>query len=125
MWAQRLPDGRYAMVGIYQSTEPDGRRFPLVVSASDDGVRFDSDVLAITTEVPIHRYPDAWPLDHKDSGNAYVRGVVEHNPQPPGDHVWLADSSNKEDIWVARVPTDITGRVIGTQRRHPSDHGNF
>jgi hypothetical protein len=116
VWGQSLPDGadhNYAIIGNFQTTEPDGRRFPLVISTSDDGIEFNGEALTIDGETPIHRYADVWPQDHKDGGGAqYIRGIVEGNPRPD-DATWLTYSSNKEDIWVARVPNQISGQVDG------------
>ncbi len=116
VWGQALPDGAshaYALIGNFQSTEPDGRRWPLVISTSEDGIEFDGDALVIDGETPIQRYPDVSPQDHKDAGGAqYIRGIVEGNPRPT-DATWLTYSSNKEDIWVARVPNAVTGQVTG------------
>ncbi len=113
VWGQRLPDGRYALVGNFQSTRPDGRRTPLVVSTSQDGINFDGDVLVIAGDLPMSRYPDVWPVDHKDMGLQYVRGITPGNGDPADGAMWVTFSSNKEDIWLARVPHTIRGSVQG------------
>ena len=116
IWGQKLEDGTYGVFGDYQGSEPDGRRFPLIVSTGSDGIEFDGTPLVIDGETPIMRYPNTAPTDNKDGGGAqYVRGIVEGNPRPD-DATWLTYSSNKEDIWVARVPTGITGTVDGPVR---------
>jgi hypothetical protein len=50
--------------------------------------------------------------ENKDGGGAqYVRGIVPGNGTPPDGAIWLTYSSNKEDIWVSRVPVPIKGTV--------------
>ena len=49
--------------------------------------------------------------DDKNAGPQYIRGISPGNGDPAGSDMWLAYSMNKEDIWVARVPTPITGTV--------------
>src|SRR5205085_3995940 len=36
------------------------------------------------------------------------RGIEEGNGNPPGDHLWMTYSMNKEDIWVTRTPVPLT-----------------
>jgi hypothetical protein len=49
----------------------------------------------------------------KDFGLQYVRGISEGNGDPPGSDMWVTYSSNKEDIWVSRVPVPIRDEVKG------------
>ncbi|MBP7142700.1 MAG: hypothetical protein KBA71_12385 [Opitutaceae bacterium] len=106
-WLQHTPDDRYALF-----FNPTGRlRHPLAVATSSDGISF-GDLLAVHGELPDQRFGGAF----KNMGPQYVRGIVEGNGMPP-DHrnaAWITYSVNKEDIWVARVPSPITGRVTGT-----------
>jgi hypothetical protein len=103
-WLQRTPDDRYAL--FFNPTQR--LRHPLAVATSADGTSF-GDLLAVHGELPDQRFGGAY----KNMGPQYVRGIVEGNGLPP-DHrhaVWITYSVNKEDIWVARVPSPITGKV--------------
>jgi len=104
VWAQRTPDGRYAMVYNPQCPPPDAR-FPLVVTASDDGVTF-CDMRVVHGEVPPRRYIG----QGKDMGPQYVRGVAEWAGDAPTidkSAFWVIYSLSKEDIWVSRIPVPI------------------
>jgi hypothetical protein len=49
---------------------------------------------------------------NKDGGGAqYVRGIIPGNGTPPDGALWLTYSSNKEDLFVTRVPVPIKGTV--------------
>lgn len=103
-WLQRTSEGRYALV-----FNPTNRlRHPLALTLSDDGEHF-SNLLAVHGELPDQRFGGAY----KNLGPQYVRGIVEGNGTPPdADRAFrLAYSVNKEDIWVARVPTPIRATV--------------
>jgi hypothetical protein len=65
--------------------------------------------------MPPQRYENA-AGDDKNSGPQYVRGVCPGNGDPPGTDLWLTYSMNKEDIWMACVPTPIVGRVTNDVR---------
>jgi hypothetical protein len=100
-WAQRTPDGRYAMV--YPPAR--GNRFPMAVTTSDDGITF-SNMRLVHADVPPQRYEGKW----KDMGPQYLRGVAEW----AGDAatidpsaIWVVYSLSKEDIWVSRIPVPI------------------
>lgn len=100
-WAQRTPDGRYAMV--YPPTK--GNRFPMVVTTSDDGITFEN-MRLIHGEVPPQRYQGV----SKDMGPQYLRGVAEW----AGDArtidksaIWVVYSVSKENIWVSRIPVPV------------------
>jgi hypothetical protein len=43
----------------------------------------------------------------------YVRGISEGDGDPPGSDLWLTYSSNKEDIWVSRIPVPIRHKIEG------------
>lgn len=103
-WVQRTDDGRYALVYNHSATRRN--RFPLVVMTSDDCHAFDN-ILVVHGEAPPLRY-QGW---HKNLGPQYVRGIAEGNGNPPGDHLWLTYSVNKEDIWVTRVRVPVSGCV--------------
>ena len=104
IWGQKTEDGRYAIVYDHSATRRN--RFPLVAVSGDDGYAFDN-LLYLHAEVPLMRYRGV----NKARGPQYIRGIMPGNGNPPGDHMWLTYSSNKEDIWVARVRTPIEGAV--------------
>jgi hypothetical protein len=108
-WLQRTADGKYALV--FNPT--DRLRHPLAVLTSPDAENFDH-LLAIHGELPDQRYGGGY----KNLGPQYVRGIVEGNGTPldAARAFWLTYSVNKEDIWVARVPTPITATVDGPVR---------
>ncbi|MDZ7372684.1 MAG: exo-alpha-sialidase [candidate division KSB1 bacterium] len=108
VWGQRTDDGRYALVYNHSATRRN--RFPLVVLTSDDGHLFDR-MLCAVGEVPPMRYQGL----NKNLGPQYVRGIVEGNGNPPGDHLWVAYSMNKEDIWVSRLHVPITDQAPHVQ----------
>ena len=112
VWGTRTEDGRYAFVGCTPG-KPGGdlhRRWPLAVTTSRDGLTFDTPYLVIAGDMPPQRYENA-AGDDKNSGPQYVRGISPSNGDPPGTDLWLTYSMNKEDIWVACVPTPIMGQV--------------
>ena len=104
IWGQRTEDGRYALVYDHSATKRN--RFPLVAVSGDDGYAFD-DILNIHAEVPPMRFRGA----NKSLGPQYIRGILPVNGNPPGDHMWLTYSGNKEDLWVARVRVPMLGSV--------------
>ena len=117
VWGTRTEDGRYAFVGCTPG-KPGGdlhRRWPLAVTTSRDGLTFDTPYLVIAGDMPPQRYENAVG-DDKNSGPQYVRGICPGNGDPPGTDLWLTYSMNKEDIWVARVPTPIQGQVTSDVR---------
>jgi hypothetical protein len=95
-------DGRFALF-----LNPTNRlRFPLAVMTSDDCERF-AQLLTVHSETPDQRFAG----NFKNLGPQYVRAIAEGNGTPP-DHAraaWVTYSVNKEDIWIARVPTPIVG----------------
>ena len=104
-WAQRTPDGRYAMVYIPQRH----RRFPMAVTTSDDGVTF-RDMRVIHGEVPPQRYAG----EAKGGGPQYLRGVAEWAGDAASldqNSIWVIYSVNKEDIWVSRIPVPIVAET--------------
>jgi hypothetical protein len=103
-WAQKTEDGRYALVHNQSPTRRN--RYPMTVISSDDGHLFD-DMLCLRGEVPAKRYQGL----HKNTGPQYYRGIIEGNGNPPGEDMWVSYSVNKEDIWIARVNTPISGTV--------------
>ncbi len=103
-WGQRTEDGRYALV--YNPADFGSHRWPLAIVTGDDGIVF-SNMLLINGEVPPRRYYGG----SKDFGMQYVRGISEGNGDPPGSDLWLAYSSNKEDMWISRVPVPVRDRV--------------
>ncbi len=104
LWGQRTDDGRYAMV--YNHTWVRGQRFPMVVMTGEDGHEYDN-MLCLQGEVPPMRYKGR----HKVWGPQYIRGIMEGNGNPPGEHLWNVYSMNKEDIWITRTRVPVTGMV--------------
>ena len=101
-WAQRTPDGRYAMV---YPPSTSGNRFPMVLTTSDDGITF-SNMRVVHADVPPQRYEGKW----KDMGPQYLRGVAEwagDTPTIDKSAIWVVYSVSKEDIWVSRIPVPI------------------
>jgi hypothetical protein len=101
VWSQRTADGRFALV--YNPSR--SNRYPLVATASEDGVNFH-DMCLIQGELPIQRYAGL----HRSIGPQYVRGISHWaNDGSRSENVmWLVYSMNKEDIWVSRVPLPLT-----------------
>ena len=104
VWAQRTEDGRYALVYNHSATYRN--RFPLAVMTSDDCHSFDN-LLCLHGELPPIRYQGI----HKAIGLQYIRGIMQGNGDPPGNHMWITYSMNKDDIWVARTKVPITPTV--------------
>ena len=106
LWGQRTSDGLYALV--YNPVGDPTWRHPLSVTTSEDGINFNTYFLNVYSETPPTRYGGG----NKDGGGGqYVRGISDNNPSPPDGALWLTTSSNKEDIFVTRVPVPITGIV--------------
>ncbi|QDH81501.1 six-hairpin glycosidase [Echinicola soli] len=103
IWGQRTSDGAY--VTVYNPSE---YRWPLAVSTSKDGIDY-TDLLLVHGEITSMRYGG----NYKSYGPQYVRGILEGNGTPPDGEMWLTYSVNKEDIWVASVPTPITAEAAG------------
>jgi len=105
LWAQRTPDGRYAMIYIPQQDH----RYPMAVTTSDDGITF-RDMRVIHGEVPPQRYEGR----AKDIGPQYLRGISEWGGDAPSldkNSIWTIYSVNKEDIWVSRIPVPIVAEA--------------
>ncbi|HNQ90088.1 MAG TPA: hypothetical protein PKM73_15840 [Verrucomicrobiota bacterium] len=114
VWGERTSDGRYALIGC--ASHGDGqRRWPLAAAISEDGLHFNTPFLVIAGDMPPQRYEND-PGDDKNCGPQYVRGITPGNGDPPGTDLWLTYSMNKEDIWVASVPTPIVGQVTNDVR---------
>lgn len=101
-WGQRTADGRYALV--YNPTTDSAHRWPIAAVSGENGQDFD-DLLAITPEVSPHKYAGLY----KNLGPQYIRGIVEHNPQPEDNRLWLAYTVNKEDVWVSGTELPLRG----------------
>ena len=97
IWGQRLSDGTYATV-----YNPSEYRWPLAISLSSDGLDYN-------TLSQIHG--DVTPLRHggqyKSYGPQYVRGIQEGNGSPKDGNLWMTYSTNKEDMWVSRIPVPV------------------
>ena len=105
-WLQRTADGRYGLV-----LNPTNRnRYPLALMTSNDSATF-TDLFSVHGELPDQRFGGYL----KNIGPQYVRGIVEGNGTPPdaAHAFWLTYSVNKEDIWVARVPTPVAAVATG------------
>lgn len=103
-WAERTADGRYVIVHNQSATQRN--RFPMAALVGEDGHIFDR-IYTLSGEVPPRRYQGSY----KNPGVQYFRGIVEGNGNPPGDHLWITYSVNKEDIWITRTRVPITGSV--------------
>lgn len=104
VWGQRTDDERYAL--LYNPRDDNRHRYPLAIVTGEDGITFDN-LLTVQGEVPPRRYNGT----DKAFGMQYVRGIAEGNGNPPGNELWVTYSSNKEDIWVSRIPTPVRGTV--------------
>ncbi len=100
VWAEQTKDKRFAMV--YNPTLETQHRYPLCVTTSRDGLAF-SKMRLVHGEVPDMRFKGFW----KDMGPQYIRGISEGNDLSSDPNMWLTYSVNKEDIWIASVPTPI------------------
>jgi len=101
LWAQKTPDGKYAMVYIPQKSQ----RYPMAVTTSEDGITFEN-MRVIHGEVSPQRYQGR----AKGGGPQYLRGVAEWGGDAMSlnnDSIWVIYSVNKEDIWVSRIPIPI------------------
>ncbi len=103
-WGQRTEDGRYVIVHNQSATMRN--RFPMTALVGDDGHEF-YDILCLNGQVATKRYYGI----HKNTGTQYFRGISEGNGDPPGKHAWFVYSMNKEDIWITRASTPISGKV--------------
>ncbi|MFC2133973.1 hypothetical protein ACFLTH_05095 [Bacteroidota bacterium] len=103
-WGQQTTDGKFVI--IHNQSATSRNRFPMTSITSYDGHIFN-DMLCLRGEVPLKRYQGL----HKRIGPQYYRGIIPGNGNPPGDHVWVVYSLNKEDIYIARVRVPIEGHV--------------
>lgn len=103
-WGQRTEDGRYVIIHNQSATKRN--RFPMTALVGDDGYEFNR-IYVLRGEIPPNRYKGLF----KNPGVQYFRGIVEGNGNPPGDHLWMTYSVNKEDIWITRTHVPITGSV--------------
>jgi BNR repeat-like domain len=103
--AQRTADGRYALV--YNPKVKD--RFPLAIVTGDDGETF-GDMRIVHGEVPRQRYQG----ENKNLGAQYVRSIAEwaRDGSWKDNAMWIVYSSNKEDIWVSRIPLPVKGAEV-------------
>jgi len=101
IWGQRSADGRYATV-----YNPSEFRWPLAISTSDDGLNY-KDLLLVNGEITTMRYGG----NFKSYGPQYVRGIQEGDGDPGDGNIWVTYSMNKEDIWLAAIPTPVISRV--------------
>lgn len=101
IWGQKLSDGSYATV-----YNPSEFRWPLAISISRDGLNYEN-LLLVHGEITAMRYGGAY----KSYGPQYVRGILPGNGTPPDGNLWVTYSMNKEDIWVAKIPTPVVSTV--------------
>ncbi|HEY0863966.1 MAG TPA: hypothetical protein VGD97_07675 [Lacunisphaera sp.] len=102
-WGQRTDDGRYVIVHNHSATM--ANRFPASALVGADGQTFDT-LMVLQGEVPPRRFRGQF----KETGQNYFRGISEGNGNPPGDHLWVTYSMNKEDIWVSRAHVPLADR---------------
>jgi hypothetical protein len=102
-WGQRTGDGRYVIVHNHSATGVN--RFPATALVGADGHSFDT-ILCLNGEVAPRRFRG----QYKVAGTQYFRGITEGNGDPPGDHLWVVYSMNKEDIWISRAAVPLTSR---------------
>lgn len=102
VWGQKTKDGRFALA--YNPTTDSAHRWPIAVISSGNGRDFDN-LLAITPEVSPHKYAGLY----KNLGPQYIRGIIEDNPQPEDNALWLCYTVNKEDVWVSRTALPLHG----------------
>jgi len=83
----------------------DDDRYPMAITASDDGITFDN-MRVVHGEVPPQRYEGrAKPL-----GPQYLRGLTEwgtDHSRNEKDCIWTFYSLSKEDIWASRIPLPV------------------
>jgi len=101
-WGQRTADGKYVI--IHNQSLNRRNRYPMTSITSKDGHLF-TDLLSLRNDFPVLRYHAI----HKNPGAQYYRGIIEGNGNPPGNDTWVVYSVNKEDIWIAKIATPITG----------------
>jgi len=102
VWAQKTPDGRYAMIYVPQRHH----RYPMAVTTSEDGITFRN-LRTVHGEVPPVRYGEE---EGKNIGPQYPRGVAEWSGDAPGldkHSIWVIYGMNQEDIWISRIPVPI------------------
>ena len=109
-WGQRTDNGEYVV--IHNQSATSRNRYPMTSMTSTDGHSFD-DLLSLRNDIPFRRYQGI----HKRFGTHYFRGIIEGNGNPPGDETWVVYTVNKEDVWIARVPVEITGVVSENVRQ--------
>lgn len=97
IWGQKTSSGKY--ITVYNPSE---FRWPLALSVSDDGLRYDR-LLLVNGQITSLRYGGAY----KSYGPQYVRGIEEKMGVPDDGQTWVTYSMNKEDIWVAKIPSHI------------------
>lgn len=101
-WAQATDDNKFVV--IHNQSATSRNRYPMTSITSYDGNIFE-DLLSLRSDNPLVRYQAL----HKNPGSQYYRGIVEGNGNPPGDDTWVTYSVNKEDIWISKISTPITG----------------
>jgi hypothetical protein len=93
----RLPDGRFYYVGN-PDPEPRGRRNPLVLSISNDGVRFDAHYILADAE-----YQASQPGKYKGGTYAYPHSLIYDG------HLCVIVSVGKESVLALRVKLSELG----------------
>ncbi len=111
VWGQKTADGNYALV--YNPTTDTAHRWPLIVTAGDNGRDF-GEMYAILPEVPPCRYAGRL----KNLGPQYIRGIAEYNDQPNENAFYITYSNNKEDIWISRIAVPVQGGETGKVSTH-------
>ncbi|NMA73542.1 MAG: six-hairpin glycosidase [Bacteroidales bacterium] len=111
IWGQKTADGKYATV-----YNPSEFRWPLAVSTSIDGLKYEN-LFLIHGDITAMRYGG----NYKSRGPQYVRGILENNGDPKDNNMWVTYSVNKEDLWVSKIPIPITNQVT----KHANDRFNL
>lgn len=101
IWGQKTSDGRY--VTVYN---PSDFRWPLALSVSNDGLKYDK-LLLVNGEISPMRYGG----NYKSYGPQYVRGIMENNGSSADGNMWVTYSMNKEDIWISKIPIPVIDKV--------------
>lgn len=91
--AGNLPDGT-----AYHASSPTGTRdrFPLILTLSGDGYRFETAYTLRTGDADLQ--PKRFEGKYKNVGFSYPKSVVWK------DHLYVAYATNKEDVQYTRVP---------------------
>ena len=118
MWAEPLTTGRTAIFYDLPTDLPAPPQYgwdvrtPFVAVASSDGLHFEGEPLVISGDPGPQMFRNVGEVDNKTWGASYARGISwianRENRARFNDNVWLTYSINKESIWIAEVPSDLS-----------------